>query len=119
MTHETDTEKAGPRVLVAEDDVLLREGIVRLLQEHGCDVVAQAADAEDLLRKGMAHRPDVVLADVQMPPRREDDGLAAAIELRKRLPELGVLVLSQFYEESLAMELISDHPNGVGYLLKE
>jgi len=107
------------RVLVAEDDVLLREGIARLLTDGGCEVIAQAGDAEDLLRKGLAHRPDVVVADVRMPPRREDDGLAAAIELRRRLPEVGVLVLSQFYEESLATELITEHPEGVGYLLKE
>jgi DNA-binding NarL/FixJ family response regulator len=113
------TGVAGLRVLVAEDDVLLREGIARLLTEHGCDVVAQAGDAEDLLRKGLAHRPDLVVADVRMPPRREDDGLAAAIELRRRLPEAGVLVLSQFYEESLAIKLIAEHPDGVGYLLKE
>jgi len=106
-------------VVVAEDDVLLREGIARLLTENGCDVVAQAADAEDLLRKGLAHRPDVVVADVRMPPRREDDGLTAAIELRRRLPEVGVLVLSQYYEQSLATELIAEHAEGVGYLLKE
>jgi DNA-binding NarL/FixJ family response regulator len=120
MTARGDTADAGSlRVLVAEDDVLLREGVARLLAENACDVVAQAADAEDLLRKGLAHRPDVVVADVRMPPRREDDGLAAAIELRRRLPEIGVLVLSQYYEESLAMELIAEHAQGVGYLLKE
>ena len=99
--------------------MLLREGIARLLIEGGCDVVAQAADAEDLLRKGLAHRPDLVVADVRMPPRHEDDGLAAAIELRRRLPRVGVLVLSQFYEEPLALELIADQAEGVGYLLKE
>lgn len=115
-----DASGAPPlRVLVAEDDVLLREGIARLLAEHGFEVVAQAADAEDLLRKGLAHRPDIVIADVRMPPRREDDGLAAAIELRRRQPQIGVLVLSQFYEEALAADLIAEHPGGVGYLLKE
>jgi DNA-binding NarL/FixJ family response regulator len=120
MTARGDDADAGPlRVLVAEDDVLLREGIARLLTDGGCEVVARAADAEDLLRKGLAHRPDVVVADVRMPPRHEDDGLTAAIELRRRLPEVGVLVLSQFYEESLAAELITNHPEGVGYLLKE
>jgi DNA-binding NarL/FixJ family response regulator len=107
------------RVLVAEDDVLLREGIVRLLAEGGCEVVAQVGDAEDLLRKGLAHRPDVVVTDVRMPPRSEDDGLAAAIALRRQRPEVGVLVLSQYYEESLAVELISEQAEGVGYLLKE
>jgi DNA-binding NarL/FixJ family response regulator len=104
---------------VAEDDVLLREGIAGLLTDAGCDVVAQAGDAEDLLRKGLAHRPDVVVADVRMPPQRQDDGLVAAIELRRRVPEVGVLVLSQYCEESLATELITNHPQGVGYLLKE
>ena len=120
MTRPSDSVERGClRVVVAEDDVLLREGIARLLTENGCDVVAQAADAEDLLRKGLAHRPDVVVADVRMPPRREDDGLTAAIELRRRLPEVGVLVLSQYYEQSLATELIAEHAEGVGYLLKE
>ena len=116
---DSDADDGYLRVLVAEDDVLLREGIARLLTDAGCEVVAQAADAEDLLRKGLAHRPDVVVTDVRMPPRHENDGLAAAIELRRRLPEVGVLVLSQFYEESLATELITNHPDGVGYLLKE
>lgn len=122
MTPSTDTDTADTgclRVIVAEDDVLLREGIARLLAEAGCDVVAQAADAEDLLRKGLAHQPDLVVADVRMPPRHEDDGLAAAIELRRRLPQVGVLVLSQFYEESLALDLIAHQAEGVGYLLKE
>ena len=107
------------RVLVAEDDVLLREGVVRLLAEADMDVVAQAGDADDLLRKALAHRPDVAVVDVQMPPRREDDGLVAAMELRKRLPGTGVLVLSQYYEESYALDLVGGHAEGVGYLLKE
>ena len=107
------------RVVIGEDDVLLREGIARLLAEAGCDVVAQAGDADDLLRKTLAHRPDVAVVDVQMPPRREDDGLVAAMEVRRRLPGTGVLVLSQFYEESYALDLIGDHAEGVGYLLKE
>jgi DNA-binding NarL/FixJ family response regulator len=107
------------RVVIGEDDVLLREGIARLLAEAGCDVVAQAGDADDLLRKTLAHRPDVAVVDVQMPPRREDDGLVAAMEVRRRLPGTGVLVLSQFYEESYALDLIGDRAEGVGYLLKE
>ncbi len=107
------------RIVIGEDDVLLREGIARLLAEAGWEVVAQAGDADDLLRKALAHRPDVVIADVQMPPRREDDGLVAATELRRRLPDVGVLVLSQFYEESYALDLIGDRAEGVGYLLKE
>jgi DNA-binding NarL/FixJ family response regulator len=120
VTAAGDSTEAGSlRVVLAEDDVLLREGIAGLLTDAGCDVVAQAGDAEDLLRKGLAHRPDVVVADVRMPPRREHDGLLAAIELRRRVPDVGVLVLSQYCEESLATELITNHPHGVGYLLKE
>jgi DNA-binding NarL/FixJ family response regulator len=110
---------AALRVAIGEDDVLLREGIARLLTEAGLDVVAQAGDAEHFVRRTLAHRPDVAIVDVQMPPRREDDGLVAAIELRRRLPTLGVLVLSQFCEPSFAVDLIGDRPEGVGYLLKE
>jgi DNA-binding NarL/FixJ family response regulator len=106
-------------VVIGEDDVLLREGIARLLTEAGCVVVAQAGDADDLLRKALAHRPDVAVVDVQMPPRHEDDGLVAALELRRQRPETGVLVLSQFYEETYALDLIGDRAEGVGYLLKE
>ena len=107
------------RVVIGEDDVLLREGIARLLAEAGFDVVAQAGDADDFLRRTLAHRPDVAVVDVQMPPRNEDDGLRAATELRTRLPDTGVLVLSQFYEETYALDLIGDRAEGVGYLLKE
>jgi DNA-binding NarL/FixJ family response regulator len=107
------------RVVIGEDDVLLREGIARLLTESGLEVVAQAGDATDLLRKGLAHRPDVVVADVNMPPGHGDDGLRAAIELRRRRPDTGVLVLSQFYEEHYALDLIGERAQGVGYLLKE
>jgi DNA-binding NarL/FixJ family response regulator len=107
------------RVVVAEDDVLMREGIVRLLVEAGFEVVAQAGDADDLLRKALAHEPDVAVVDVRMPPHHGDDGLRAALELRRRRPEIGVLVLSQFYEEQLALDLIGDSAEGVGYLLKE
>jgi DNA-binding NarL/FixJ family response regulator len=106
-------------VVLGEDDVLLREGIARLLAEAGWEVVAQAGDADDLLRKTLAHRPDIAVVDVQMPPRGEDDGLVAALEIRRRLPDTGVLVLSQFYEESYALDLIGDRAEGVGYLLKE
>jgi DNA-binding NarL/FixJ family response regulator len=109
----------GLRVVIGEDDVLLREGMARLLTEAGFDVVAQTGDAEDFLRRALAHRPDVAVVDVQMPPRHEDDGLQAAITLRDRIPDTGVLVLSQFYEESYAMNLIGDRAEGVGYLLKE
>jgi DNA-binding NarL/FixJ family response regulator len=107
------------RVVVGEDEVLLREGIARLLTEAGFDVVAQAGDAEDLLRKGLAHRPDLVIADINMPPGHGDDGLRAALEVRRRRPETGVLILSQYFEERYALDLIADGAEGVGYLLKE
>lgn len=107
------------RVVIGEDDVLLREGIARLLVDAGLDVVAQAGDADDLLRKGLAHRPDVAIVDIQMPPHHQDDGLRAALELRRRHSDTGILILSQFYEEDYAIELIGDRPEGVGYLLKE
>jgi DNA-binding NarL/FixJ family response regulator len=111
---------SGPvRVVIGEDDVLLREGISRLLVEGGFEVVAQAGDAEDFLRRALAHRPDVAVVDVKMPPGQEDDGLRAALELRRQRPETGILVLSQFYEEHYALELIGEHAEGVGYLLKE
>jgi DNA-binding NarL/FixJ family response regulator len=107
------------RIVIGEDDVLLREGIVRLLGEAGFEVSAQAGDAEDMLRKSLAHRPNVLIADVQMPPGNGDDGLVAALELRRQRPEVGILVLSQYYEERYAIDLIGDRPEGVGYLLKE
>lgn len=107
------------RVVIGDDDVLLREGISRILTSTGVDVVAQAGDADELLQKVLAHRPDVAIVDVRMPPRREDDGLVAAIRMRERLPGTGVLVLSQFCEPSFVIELIGDRPQGVGYLLKE
>jgi DNA-binding NarL/FixJ family response regulator len=106
-------------VLVADDSVLLREGLVRLLEEGGCEVVAQAGDAPDLLRKARAHKPDVAIIDVRMPPDNTDDGLRAALTIRSEQPETGVLVLSQYIEEQYAIELIGDAPEGVGYLLKE
>jgi DNA-binding NarL/FixJ family response regulator len=107
------------RVVIGEDDVLLREGIARLLTDAGFDVVAQTGDANDLLRKSLAHRPSVVIADVNMPPGHQDDGLLAAIEVRRQRPETGVLVLSQYYEERYALDLIGERADGVGYLLKE
>lgn len=107
------------RVLVAEDQALLRQGIVRLLEDLGFDVVAQAADAPDLVRKARGHRPDVVVVDVQMPPDLTDDGLRAAQELRREHPGMGVLVLSQYLEERYALDLVGDDPRGVGYLLKD
>jgi DNA-binding NarL/FixJ family response regulator len=112
---------SGPplQVVIGEDDVLLREGLARLLVESGFEIAAQTGNADDFLRRTLALRPDVAVVDVQMPPRRQDDGLRAAITLRSRLPDTGVLVLSQFYEESYALDLIGDRPEGAGYLLKE
>jgi DNA-binding NarL/FixJ family response regulator len=110
---------APTRVVIGEDDVLLREGIARILREAGFEVVAQAGDAPDLLRKALAHRADVAIVDVKMPPDRTDDGLRAAVELRKQRPDTGVLVLSQYLEERYAVDLIGDRAEGVGYLLKE
>jgi DNA-binding NarL/FixJ family response regulator len=104
---------------VAEDSVLLREGVVRLLEDAGMEVVGQAGDAEDLLRKVRAHKPDVAVTDVRMPPTHTDEGLRAAHEIRSELPDVGVLVLSQYIEESYAMELLADNAEGVGYLLKD
>jgi len=107
------------RVVIGEDDVLLREGIAKILEAAGLDVVARAGDADELLRKILAFRPDIAVVDVRMPPRREDDGLVVAVQVRRRLPGTGVLVLSQFCEPSFVTDLIDDHPAGVGYLLKE
>jgi DNA-binding NarL/FixJ family response regulator len=107
------------RVIVADDSVLLREGVVRLLEESGFEVVAQAGDAPDLLRKVNAHKPDVAVVDIRMPPTNTDDGLRAALEIRGTHPETGVLVLSQYVEESYALELVGDAAGGVGYLLKD
>jgi DNA-binding NarL/FixJ family response regulator len=107
------------QVVIADDSVLLREGIVRLLKEAGLDVVAQAGDAEDLLRKVRAHKPDLALVDVRMPPTHTDEGLRAAREIRAELPSVSVLVLSQDVEESNITELFADNAEGLGYLLKD
>jgi DNA-binding NarL/FixJ family response regulator len=107
------------RIVVAEDSVLLREGIVRLLEDAGFEVVGQAGDAEDLVRKVSAHKPDVAVVDIRMPPTSTDDGLRAALEIRRRLPGTGVLVLSQYVEEGYALELVGGSAEGTGYLLKD
>ena len=107
------------RVVVADDSVLLREGVVRLLDEWGFEVVGQAGDAEDLLRKVNAHKPDVAIVDIRMPPTNTDDGLRAALKIRAEHPETSVLVLSQYVEEGYALELVGDAAGGVGYLLKD
>ena len=107
------------RVVVADDSTLLREGVVRLLEEAGLEVVGQAGDAEDLLRKVRAHKPDVAIVDVRMPPTHTDEGLRAAREIRAELPEVSVLVLSQYVEVTYARELLADSAEGLGYLLKD
>jgi DNA-binding NarL/FixJ family response regulator len=107
------------RVVVGEDQPFVREGIVRVLQEGGFDVVGTVSDARDLVRMAEAYRPDVVVADIQMPPDHGDDGLRAALAIRAAMPGTGVLVLSQFLEDAYAFALVADGAQGVGYLLKE
>jgi DNA-binding NarL/FixJ family response regulator len=107
------------RVVVADDSVLLREGLCRLLEESGFDVVGQAGDAEDLMRKVGAHKPDVAVVDVRMPPTHTDEGLRAAHRIRSEQPSTGVLVLSQYVEEAYALDLLSESTERTGYLLKD
>lgn len=106
------------RVVVGEDQPLIRKGIVAVLEEAGFDVVGVAADAGDLLRKTSAHKPQAVVTDIQMPPNNTDDGLRAAQQIRATQPEVGVLILSQYLEARYALELVGDRAQGVGYLLK-
>jgi DNA-binding NarL/FixJ family response regulator len=107
------------RVVLAEDSVLLREGLTRLLAEAGHEVAAATGDGESFLRAVAEHQPDVVVVDVRMPPTFTDEGLRAALAVRRSWPDIGVLVLSQYVEERYATELLSDRPQGVGYLLKD
>ena len=104
--------------MIADDELLLREGVARLLEEAGIDVVARAADAPDLLRKVRGHKPDVAIIDVRMPPDLTDDGLRAALEIRREQPEVGVLMFSQHLVERYVNELVGDDARGVGYVLK-
>ena len=110
---------SGVRVVVADDSGLLREGLVRLLTEADCAVVAAVGDAPGFLTAVREHRPDVAVVDVRMPPTMTDDGLRAAVEARSAQPELGVLMLSAYIELSYADVLLSDGRGGVGYLLKD
>ncbi len=107
------------RVVIGEDQALFRQLMVRLLSDEGYEVVAQAADADELVRKVQGHRPDVVVTDVRMPPTNTDDGLRAALEIRERFPDTAVLVLSQYVAERSALDLIAGGAEGVGYLLKD
>jgi DNA-binding NarL/FixJ family response regulator len=107
------------RVAIAEDSVLLREGLARLLEEAGFDVAARCEDADDLLLKVRSFPPDVAIVDIRLPPTHNDEGLRAALEIRARHPSVGVLVLSQYVEVGLALKLLADSAEGVGYLLKD
>jgi len=107
------------RVVIADDSVLLREGIARLLEESGFEVAGQAGDGEDLLRKVGAHKPDVAVVDVRMPPTHTDEGLRAALRIRAEHPDTAVLVLSQYVEEAYALDLLSQSTESTGYLLKD
>jgi DNA-binding NarL/FixJ family response regulator len=107
------------RIVVGDDQPFVREGVAYVLREAGFDVVATAADAPELVRKVRAHHPDVVIADIQMPPDRTDDGLRAAQAIRAEWPEVAVLILSQFLESRYALDLVGDRAEGVGYLLKD
>ncbi len=107
------------RVAIAEDAVLLREGLSRLLGEAGFDVVGQCADAEELLREVRSDPVDAVIVDIRLPPTHSDEGLRAALEIRADHPDVGVLVLSQYLEVGLAMQLLAESGGGVGYLLKD
>jgi DNA-binding NarL/FixJ family response regulator len=107
------------RVAIAEDSVLLRDGLARLLADSGFDVVAQCETADDLLLKVRSFPPDVAIVDIRLPPTHNDEGIRAAIEIRDRHPSVGVLVLSQYIELGLALKLLTESPDGVGYLLKD
>ena len=107
------------RVVLAEDSLLLRAGIARLLEDAGIEVAGQAGDLDDLLRKVRAHKPDVAIIDIKMPPTHTDEGLRAALMIRSELPRTAVLVLSQYVEKEYAAELLAENAAGVGYLLKD
>ena len=107
------------RVVVGDDEPLTRKGIVSVLEEAGFEVVGEAAEAKDLIRKAKAHKPDVVVTDIQMPPGNADDGLRAAEQIRAAHPDIGVLILSQYLEAHYALKLVGDRAQGVGYLLKQ
>jgi DNA-binding NarL/FixJ family response regulator len=107
------------RVVIAEDSVLLREGVARILEDAGFEVVGQAGTADELMLKVRSYTPDVAIVDIRMPPTHTDEGLRAAQEIREKHPGIGVLVLSQYVEPAYAMELLAESAEGVGYLLKD
>jgi DNA-binding NarL/FixJ family response regulator/class 3 adenylate cyclase len=116
---EREGSGSGPRLVLAEDSVLLREGIAVLLENHGCEIVGQANNPDELLLKVRSYLPDVAIIDVRMPPTHTDEGLRAAQEIRSQHPEVGVLVLSQYVEPMYVVELLAENAAGVGYLLKD
>jgi DNA-binding NarL/FixJ family response regulator len=116
---EQEEHRASLRVVVADDDALLREGIAALLTDAGHEVVGRAGDADELLLKVRSYAPDIAIVDVRMPPGNADDGLVAAIEIRRAHPSVAVLVLSQHLEATYMLELVGDDASGVGYLLKD
>jgi DNA-binding NarL/FixJ family response regulator len=117
--HDLHVDSTPIRVVIAEDSALIREGIARLIQESGGTVVAKVGDGPAFVEAVVAHRPDVSVVDVRMPPTQRDEGLRAAIEARRRVPGTPVLVLSQYVERQYATELLADRAGGVGYLLKD
>jgi len=119
LRNTSSTVGKSIRVVLADDTVLLREGVARLLTESGFEVVAQAGNGEDLLRHVGLHKPDVAIVDIRMPPTHTDEGLRAARTIRERFPDTGVLVLSQYVESGYALDLLSESAEGVGYLLKD
>ena len=117
--HEDEREATRIRVVLADDSVLLREGIASLLDKAGFEIVGQSGTAEDLLLKVRSYAPDIAIVDIKMPPTQTDEGLRAAKEIREKHPETAVLVLSQYVEEGYALELLQESAEGVGYLLKD
>lgn len=107
------------RVVIGEDEALLREGLVHLLEEAGIEIAGMAGDAPGIIRLAMAHAPDLLIADIRMPPGHADDGLRAALKVRRQQPETAIMILSQYVHRSYAMELLEDGSVGVGYLLKQ
>jgi DNA-binding NarL/FixJ family response regulator len=116
---QTDTEPTRTRVVIADDSILLREGIAALLMDSGFEIVAQSGTADDLLLKVRSLRPDVAIVDIRMPPTHTDEGLRAAQVIRERYSDTSVLVLSQYVESGYALDLLADSAEGVGYLLKD
>jgi DNA-binding NarL/FixJ family response regulator len=119
LRHHRSVETQGLRVVIAEDSVLIREGIARLIEDAGGTVVAKVGDGPAFIAAVLEHRPDVSVVDVRMPPTQRDEGLKAAIEARRRVPGAPVLVLSQYVERQYATELLADRAGGIGYLLKD